>query len=95
MDRLLEGLVLLDQLLHLVERLAKVLIEQVRLLADQPLLGHGRIARKLVHLEHQLQQLPPVRPFVRDAIPLHTQLDALVLDLVGARVMPIAQVRDT
>ncbi|TNN44821.1 hypothetical protein EYF80_044970 [Liparis tanakae] len=48
---LLEGLVAFDELLHLVHAAAHLPPRQVGLLAQQPRLGHARVAGELVHLQ--------------------------------------------
>ena len=49
--RLLEGFVLLDQILHLVDRVAQLGRHQVRFLRDKPCLGDGSIPSELIHLQ--------------------------------------------
>jgi len=53
---LLEGLVPLEELLHLVHRVADVSAGHVRLLGDKPRLRHRGVARKLTHLQHWEQR---------------------------------------
>jgi len=49
--RFFKGLVLLNQVFHLVDCVAQLRREQVRLLGNQPGLGHGSISGKLVDLQ--------------------------------------------
>ncbi|RNA19172.1 hypothetical protein BpHYR1_020409 [Brachionus plicatilis] len=68
-------------MLDLIERFAQVIVEQIGLGSDQIVLGDGGIARKLIHLQYQLQVLPSLSPLVVNLVFGQTQLNTFVLDL--------------
>ena len=80
-ERLLEQLVFLLQLLHGLDRVSQVLALEVALLAVEPGLGRLGVLHVLVHLQDELQVLPPVLP-IRDQIcSLVPNLQKLLLNL--------------
>ena len=53
---------LLDEIFHFVYRVTILLGLEVRVLGQEPGLGHGGVSGELIDLQDELQMLPPLLP---------------------------------
>ena len=56
------GLVFFDEILHLINAVSEFLALEVRILSNEPGLGHCRLPSELVDLKYELKVLPSLLP---------------------------------